>query len=146
MGKALIQKRTEVLASSNVAFWINIVLGLLISISLFLISDFIAHSIFKDLRVSKVLKIMTLHIFLGSLSSVQTALLQKDMKFKKLFWVRFSTVSLPSVVSIPMALYGMGYWALVGGVILGQLSQVILYGKYQNGGQIFPLILDWLKI
>ena len=51
------------------------------------------------------------------------------MKFKKLFWVRFSTVSLPSVVSIPMALYGMGYWALVGGVILGQLSQVILLWK-----------------
>ena len=50
MGKALIQKQTEVLASSNVAFWINIVLGLIISMFLFLMSDLLLTAFLKILE------------------------------------------------------------------------------------------------
>jgi PST family polysaccharide transporter len=48
------------------------------------------------------------------------------MQFKKLFWVRFATVGFPGLASIPMAWYGMGYWALVAGNLVGQFVQVIM--------------------
>ncbi len=69
---------------------------------------------------------MTLQVLLGSVASIHVALLQKDMQFKRLFWVRFATVSLPGLVSIPLAFGGMGYWALVGGTLLGQAIQVLI--------------------
>jgi len=69
---------------------------------------------------------MTLQVILGSLSSVQTALIQKEMGFKKLFWVRLITVAFPGMASIPLAWSGLGYWALVAGALMGQLVQVAM--------------------
>lgn len=126
MGKALIQRQTDIDDAANVAFWINIGLGLVIAGLLFFAAQPIAQTFFHDDRVSTVIKVMTLQIFLGAASSVHSALLQKNMEFKKLFWVRFSTVTLPGIASIPLAQNGMGYWALVVGALAGQCVQMIL--------------------
>ncbi len=126
MGKALIQCQTDVDDAANVAFWINIGLGIIIAGLLFFAAESIAQTFFHDNRVSDVIKVLTLQIFLGAASSVHSALLQKNMEFKKLFWVRFSTVTLPGVASIPLALNGMGYWALVAGTLAGQSIQMII--------------------
>jgi PST family polysaccharide transporter len=126
MGKALIQRQTSIEAASNAAFWVNCSLAILISFVLYMCAEVIARNIFQDVRVTHVLQVMTLQIVLGALCSVQTALLQKDMGFKKLFWVRFLSVSLPGVASIPLAWHGLGYWALVGGTLLGQSVQVLM--------------------
>jgi O-antigen/teichoic acid export membrane protein len=126
MGKALIQRQTDTQEAANVAFWVNIGLSIVIASLLFIAAGPIARTFFHDERVTAVIQIMTLQVFLGAVSSVHTALLQKDMGFKKLFWVRFATVSLPGLASIPLALGGMGYWALVAGTLAGQAMQVIM--------------------
>jgi O-antigen/teichoic acid export membrane protein len=126
MGKALIQRQTDIEEAANAAFFINIALGIVIAGLLYLFAQPIAHTFFQDDRVTAVLQVMTLQVLLGALSSVQTALLQKEMGFKKLFWVRFATVSLPGLASIPLAWNGLGYWALVGGTLVGQLAQSIM--------------------
>ena len=126
MGKALIQRQTHIEEAANAAFMINVGLGVLIACLLYLFAQSIAQTFFRDDRVTTVLQVMTLQVLLGALGSVQTALLQKEMGFKKLFWVRFATVSLPGLVSIPLALNGWGYWALVAGSLLGQFAQVAM--------------------
>lgn len=126
MGKALIQRQTEVEDAANVAFWVNLCLGLLIAGLLFGGAHRIAMTFFQDARVTAVLQVMSLQVMLGALSSVQTALLQKEMDFKKLFWVRTTTVAFPGLASIPLAWSGMGYWALVAGTLTGQIVQVIM--------------------
>lgn len=126
MGKALIQRQNDVEDAANVAFWINICLGVVIAILLLLAAAPIALYIFHDQRVTVVLQVMTLQVFLGALSSVHTALLQKELGFKNLFWVRFATVGLPGLASIPLAWNGMGYWALVAGALSGQAAQVVM--------------------
>jgi PST family polysaccharide transporter len=126
MGKALIQRQTDITQAAQVAFWINLGLGILIAAILFLGARWIALSLFQDERVTLVLKVMTLQLVLGALSSVPTALLQKEMEFNKLFWVRLTTLGIPGMASIPLALAGMGYWALVAGTLAGQAAQVIL--------------------
>ena len=126
MGKALIQRQTDVEGAANAAFWINICLGGVIAAILYLTADSVARTFFQDERVTAVLQVMTLQVFLGAVSAVHTALLQKEMGFKRLFWVRFATVSLPGLAFIPLAWYGMGYWALVVGTLVGQAAQVIM--------------------
>ena len=126
MSKALIQRQTDVDEAADVAFWVNLGLGMVIAGLLFLGAQPIAMTFFQDERVIAVLQVMTLQVLLGALSSVQTALLQKEMGFKRLFWVRMTTVALPGFASIPLAWNGMGYWALVAGTLTGQVVQVIM--------------------
>ena len=126
MGKALIQRQTDIEDAANAAFWINICLGFVIAAVVYLIAGPVARTFFHDERVTAVLQVMTLQIVLGAVSSVHTALLQKDMGFKKLFWVRFTTIGLPGLASIPLAWNGMGYWALVTGTLVGQAAQVAM--------------------
>lgn len=126
MAKALIQRQTEIEEASNVAFWINLVMGIIFSLLLFFFADAIADRLFHDVRVGSVLKFMTLQIFFGALSSIHTALLQKEMRFDRLFWVRLVTIGVPGFFSIPLALAGYSYWALVTGILAGQAAQVII--------------------
>lgn len=126
MGKAIIQRQTDIGEAANVGFWINIGMGCIIATMLYFTATPIARIFFHDQRVTAVLQVMTIQVFFGAVSSVHTALLQKEMGFKKLFWVRFATVSLPGLASIPLALKGMGYWALVAGTLTGQMAQVIM--------------------
>lgn len=132
MGKALIQRQTNIEDAANVAFWINVALGVVIAGMLFLFSRPIAETFFQDIRVTAVLQVMTLQVIFGALTSVQTALLQKAMSFKKLFWVRFVTVGIPGIASIPLAVYGWGVWALVIGTLVGQFVQLIMLWRRSN--------------
>lgn len=132
MSKAIIQKKTDIDNAATVAFWINVTIAVIISIIIFLFSEIIADVIFHDLRVSDVLRVMTIQIVLGAFSSVHTALLQKEMKFRRLFWVRITTIAIPGFFSIPLAYYGMSYWALVVGTIVGQIAQVITLWKIER--------------
>ncbi|HTE29855.1 MAG TPA: lipopolysaccharide biosynthesis protein [Chryseolinea sp.] len=129
MGKALIQRQTDEIDAANAAFWINLTLGLVLSVLLFFTASILAERLFHDNRITPVLQAMTLQIILGSLSSIPTSLLQKQMKFNSLFWVRLLSIGVPGIFSIPLAYFGMSYWALVVGTLVGQLMQVILlYG------------------
>ena len=132
MGKALIQRQTQIKEAANAAFMINIGLGVLIASLLYQFAQPIAQTFFQDDRVTAVLQVMTLQVLLGAMGSVQTALLQKEMGFKKLFWVRFATVSLPGLASIPLALNGWRYWALVAGTLAGQFAQVIMLWRMSH--------------
>lgn len=126
MSKALIQRQTDIEAAANAAFWINAALGIVIVVLLFLLARPIALTFFQDEKVVTVLRVMTLQVVLGALSSVPTALLQKELAFQSLFRVRLAAVGLPALASIPLAWHGWGYWALVAGALVGQLAQTLI--------------------
>ena len=129
MGKAIIQYRGDRTVAANTAFWINNALGLLVAGALVASAGLIADRIFHDPRVAPVLRVMALQVLLSASVSIHIALLQKDLNFRHLFWVRLATVAVPGIASIPLAWYGMGYWALVAGSLAGQVFQVVLLWK-----------------
>jgi len=122
LAKALIHRQDRVEESANVVFWLNLGIGLVIVTLLLVGAPFIA-SFFHDERITPVVQVLSLQILLAAFSSVHTALLQKDLNFKPLFWVRLVTTAAPGLASIPLAIHGMGYWALVFGTLLGQMAQ-----------------------
>src|SRR5215212_10553828 len=132
LGKAVIQRQSDTAAAANVAFWTNLGLAAIVSLGVIALAKPIATLFFHDPRVAAVLRVMSLQIVLGALASIQTALLQKEMRFDRLFLVRLATASLPGLVSIPFALRGMGYWALVAGTLAGQLIEVIVLWRMSH--------------
>jgi len=124
LSKALIQRQTEINESANITFWINFLAGLILFILLFILAEKIAV-LFKDARIADVIRVLGFQIILSSLSSVHTALFQKRFEFKKLFWIRLFTVTMPGLASIPLAYHGFGYWSLVAGSLSGQFLQTI---------------------
>ena len=87
MSKALIQRQTDVDDAANAAFLVNLGLGAVITALVYFTAPAIAHIFFQDGRVSAVLQVMAVQISLGALSSVHIALLQKEMRFQRIFWV-----------------------------------------------------------
>jgi len=79
--------------------------------------------------VTRVLQVMSIQVMLSALASKHLAILQRKMDFKQIFWIRLVTVSAPGMVSIPFAYYGMGYWALVAGMLVGQVFQLGILWK-----------------
>jgi len=126
LGKALVQFQGNVSSAANAAFWINNALGIVVALALVACANVVADRIFHDHRVADVLRVMAFQVLLSAATSVHTALLQKGMEFKRLFWVRLVTVAVPALCAIPMAVSGFGYWALVAGTLLGQLVQVVM--------------------
>lgn len=124
LAKALIQRQDRTEESANVVFWANLGLGIFmvgaLSIAAPLIADF-----FHDQRITPVIRVLSLQLLLAAFSSVHTALLQKELNFKHLFWVRLLTTGIPALASIPLALAGFGYWALVAGSLGGQIAQSV---------------------
>ncbi len=128
LGKTLIQRETDVAKSANIIFWTNITLALFIYLILFtgapLFSKF-----FHEPTVTDVLRVLCLQIVIFSFISVPQALFQRNFQFKQLFFIKLLSAATPGFVSIPLALYGYGVWALVWGSLAGTLVQVLLFWR-----------------
>ena len=125
LAKTLIQRKHRVSESATVIFWINVVSGMVLFAMLQLAADPIAR-FFDDQRIANVTRVLALQLPLAAACSVPLALEQKDFQFKRLFWVRVATTASPALASIPLAMNGYGYWAIVIGTLLGQVAQVIV--------------------
>jgi len=126
LGRALIQYPGELTSASNVVFWTNAALAAVVYAVLWVLAPWIANSFFKDARVADVVRVQALGMFFGAASIVQTALFQRALDFKRLFWVRTVSTAVPGLASIPLAATGFGYWALVAGSLVGQGAQAAL--------------------
>lgn len=125
LGKALVQRNGDIETAASTAYWITASLGLFATIILWLAAPYIAL-FFQDARIANVIRALSLQCVLASLCTVPAALLQRKLAFRDLFWVRLTTTALPGLASIPLALAGMDYWALVAGTLAGQAAQVVM--------------------
>ena len=130
LSKALIQNQEHenLQKMSNIVLFTNMILSVFFYILLFFSSNYIA-SFFNDQRIAGVIQISGLSLIIGSLMSVQTALLQKFFEFKKLFFIRLVGTIIPGIVSVVLAYFGYGYWALIYGTIASMILQAIILWK-----------------
>lgn len=129
LSKALVQTESESREAAVVAFWLNTALGVCTYIVFFFAAPFFAE-FFNVSGSSLVLRVLGLQIILASASSVQQALLVRELDFRPLFWAKFFSALVPGVFSIPLAFYGFGVWALVAGALSGQsLNLLILWSQ-----------------
>ena len=125
------QDEKDVDESTNVAFWSNLVLSILIWVGIFFFRDIISEMVGSP-GYGVVLSVACISIPLAAFSSIQSALYKRNLDFKTLFKVRIAGLLVPIVVTIPLALLLRSYWALVIGTITSNLINAILLTVYSN--------------
>ncbi len=111
--------------STNVAFLTNLVISLLLWYIIIIFRNPIAN-IVGNPGLGNVIAIACIQLPLTSFSSIQMALYKRDFDFKTLFVARTVFAVMPLIITIPLAIAGFNYWALIIGAICGQASNAII--------------------
>jgi O-antigen/teichoic acid export membrane protein len=124
LSKILIQRQNYVEQTADIVFWTNLILSIIIYSTLLLFAAPIAQAVGGQ-HTAEVLRVQGLQIILAALCSTQIALFNRALDFRTLFWIRLVTTFFPGFASVPLALMGYGYWALVAGTLLSSLAQFL---------------------
>lgn len=110
---------------STVAFWTNLSISLMLWIVVAIFSEPIAELVGNP-GLGNVIMIACISLPLTAFSSIQMALYIRVLNYRTLFFTKLIGICIPFVVTIPLALLGYSYWALIVGTILSNLSNAII--------------------
>ncbi|WP_240259918.1 lipopolysaccharide biosynthesis protein [Clostridium perfringens] len=115
----------EKFENANVAFWTNLGISIFLWVIIIIFRNYISKLVGNP-GLGNVIAIACVQLLLTSFSSIQMALYRRDFDFKTLFLVRMLSVGIPFIITIPLAFLGFGYWSLIIGSIVIQLSNAII--------------------
>lgn len=130
--------------STCIAFWTNISASLLLWLFIFIFSNQLAEMVGNP-GLGSVIYIGAAILPLTSFSSIQTALFRKHLDFRGISYARIAVKIVPLVVTIPLALTGFSYWALIIGNIVGELCNAVLLTYLSSWKPRFVYSFDKLK-
>ena len=116
-GSALIQKKSVSQLELSSVFWFNIAVGALLTLLFFTVAPLVAD-FYEQPLLFPLTRILSLSFLLGSFGTVQKTILAKDINFKAPFKIQAYVQPIAAIVTLAMAYYGWGVWALVVQVIL----------------------------
>ena len=120
---ALIQKKDADELDFCSVFYLSLGVAAILYAILFVGAPAIG-AFYEKPELSPVLRVLALILFFGAFTSVQTALVSRQMQFRKLFFSSLGAVVVSGVLGIAAAGLGAGVWALV----LQQLSYQLMCG------------------
>jgi O-antigen/teichoic acid export membrane protein len=125
LGHALVARKDKFEQAANSAFVASIVLGL----ASFIVSWFSAPLVanfFREEGVTDLFRVLCLSLPIGNLGLVPTAILGRNLEFRKRVINDFGRILTKGVVSVALAFAGWGPWSLVYGQLAGELIGSIL--------------------
>jgi O-antigen/teichoic acid export membrane protein len=125
LGSALIQRQKNIDESANVAFTLNILAGVILTIITFIVAPY-AATFFHEPEVTSILRWLGLTFFISSLGSVHNVLLQRELNFRKRIVPELGNTIVKAIISIGLALAGFGVWSLVMGQLIGASVAALL--------------------
>lgn len=117
----------------SVAFWANLAFSFLIW-GIIIIFRVPLAKLAGNEKLGVPLSITGVTIPLLGVIGIQNCLLKKRLEFKSLFFVRIISALVPLIVTLPLAVLGYNYWALIIGNIAGIVARsiiLILVGKFR---------------
>jgi PST family polysaccharide transporter len=122
---AIVQRANLEREHLDTAFWISILVGILLTAGAIAASDLVA-AFFDEARLAPVLSWLSIGFILSALSSTQIAILQRDLAFKNLAARSIIATMVGGIVGVSMAFTGFGVWSLVGQNLTKGLTGVIV--------------------
>lgn len=110
---------------TNVAFWSNLILSIIIYLSIFSFRKSLAKFVGCPKEYIGI-SVAGLSVICTTFSSSATARFKRDMNFKSLFFVRIASSFLPFLVTIPLAIVLKSYWAIIVGTLSQQIVTAVL--------------------
>ncbi len=112
-GMAIVQRKDLEEEHLDSAFWIAMFTAVVLCIMSVLLAGLIAR-FFKEPRISSVIRWLCVSMVFYALSSVQTAILTRELNFRALAIRSLAATVAGGAVGVAMAFYGWGVWSLVG--------------------------------
>jgi len=125
---ALVQRKEVTEEDYNSIFYLSLCVATLFYVVLFVSAPWIA-SFYNEPVLVRVLRILSLTLILGALSSIQGAVLTREMNFKLSFKVSMASALVSGVIGVGMAILGFGLWALVGSTLVAQVVSTAVLWK-----------------
>ncbi len=112
LNTAIIQKKNLEQSDPSSAFWLSFIISLIFCVLIWLVAPAIA-SFYQTAALVDPLRALSLTVVIGSLSSMQTALITRALNFKLIFVASSISLILSAATGIAIALAGGGIWSLV---------------------------------
>ena len=125
LNTALIQKKDVDETDLSSVFFVSFGMAAVFYAILFVLSPWLAD-FFRMPALKSTLRVMALILLPGSLISVQTAVVSRQMAFRKQMVASLCATVLSGTVGVVMARNGAGYWALVAQQMTNQCALAIL--------------------
>lgn len=138
LGPAVVQRRTLVTETASAALWISLPIAGAFYGMLWMAAPQLAE-IYQIPLLTNVIRVSSLSLLLFALGSIPAALLQRNLKFRELFWVNFLSQLMSVVVSLILALWGAGVWALVLGPLFGTATRTVLVWLFCGWRPLFSI-------
>ncbi len=122
---ALIRKDKITDIETSTVFWINVIMGAICSLVVFLSAPLFA--LFYNMpQLKSIIYVTSTSFVISSLGTLQTALFQRELNFRKPFIARLISSISSGVLGIILAVCGAGVWALVFSNLTGWILYSIL--------------------
>ena len=143
-GVALIQKKNADDIDFSSVFYVNIAVGTLLYVIMWLAAPTIA-SFYGMPDLVALVRVMSLVLLINSLRNVQQAYVSKHMIFKRFFYATLGGSIASAAVGISMAYLGFGVWALVAQQLANSAIGTAILWFTVNWRPKFVCSLDRLK-
>ena len=127
LNNALVQKKDSDSEDFSSVLFVSLAMAIVLYGIIFTSAPYISQ-FYADARLTSVLRVLSLVLFLGAFNSIQNAYVQKYMLFKVLFYSSLVAGIVSGTVGIILAYSGLGVWALVTQHILSQfIVSIVLW-------------------
>lgn len=124
-GTALVQKKEIDDRDYNFVFYINLAVALAAYLFCFFGAP-LAAAFYEEELLTGVLRFAALSLIIGVFSSIQLAVMNREMNFKLSLRVSLITMLLTSTSGIVLASFGFGIWSLVYSQLIGATATAVL--------------------
>jgi lipopolysaccharide exporter len=122
---ALIQNQAADRRHYDTAWTLGIVRGLVVAVALAAAAPALAAT-YSDPRLEPVLLILAVGMVIASAENIGVVDFRKDLQFQREFVYRALAKTASFATTIPLAIVLRDYWALVFGIMAGQVASVLL--------------------
>ena len=122
---ALIQKKDVNETDYSSVFYLSLGIAALLYIGLYLVAPMIA-AFYGMAQLMPVIQVLSITLIFGTVTSIQNAVISRNMEFRKLFTSSLGATVISAVVGIAMAYAGFGVWALVAQQLTNQITITII--------------------
>lgn len=122
---ALVQRKNVDDNDVSSVFWFSLIIALFFYSIIFVFAPHIAE-FFNEQSLTGLLRVMSLSLFPGVYSSIQEAILRRNINFKVIFFASILSVGISGGIAIWLAYKGFGVWTLAVQQLLYSILVVLL--------------------
>jgi O-antigen/teichoic acid export membrane protein len=124
-GMAIVRHEAPTREHYDSAWTVSVAIGIVIAISILIAAPF-TKLYFHEPRSVVVMQCLALRAFLGGLENIGTVDFSRELRFDRFFIYNVCTKLLQFSLTVVLAFALRNYWALVAGILVGQMSRTIL--------------------